>query len=57
MCAINGQDNVRLLVVEDELVLAKEAPQSIEALGRISGVGAKKLEAYGEDIVRVLAGG
>ena len=35
--------------------MATEQPTSLEALGRISGVGAKKLEAYGSDILRVLA--
>ena len=36
--------------------MAREAPASIDALGGISGVGAKKLEAYGSDILRVLHG-
>jgi ATP-dependent DNA helicase RecQ len=35
--------------------MATELPTSLDALGRISGVGAKKLEAYGADILRVLA--
>jgi ATP-dependent DNA helicase RecQ len=35
--------------------MATEQPTSLDALGRISGVGAKKLEAYGADILRVLA--
>ena len=35
--------------------MATEQPTSLNALGRISGVGAKKLEAYGADILRVLA--
>jgi ATP-dependent DNA helicase RecQ len=34
--------------------MAREAPASIDALGGISGVGAKKLEAYGPEILRVL---
>jgi ATP-dependent DNA helicase RecQ len=34
--------------------MAAEAPQSLQALGAISGVGAKKLDAYGRDILRVL---
>ncbi len=34
--------------------MATEQPTSLDALGRISGVGAKKLEAYGGDILRVL---
>jgi len=37
--------------------MAREAPESIDALGGISGVGAKKLEAYGSDILRVLQAG
>ena len=35
--------------------MAREQPGSLTALGAISGVGAKKLEAYGEQILRVLA--
>jgi ATP-dependent DNA helicase RecQ len=35
--------------------MATEQPTSLDALGRISGVGAKKLEAYGSEILRVLA--
>jgi len=34
--------------------MAREAPESIDALAGISGVGAKKLEAYGQEILRVL---
>ena len=34
--------------------MAREAPDSIDALSGISGVGAKKLEAYGTEILRVL---
>ena len=34
--------------------MAREQPGSLEALGGISGVGAKKLEAYGHEILRVL---
>lgn len=36
--------------------MAREQPQSLDALAAISGVGAKKLEAYGREILRVLAG-
>ena len=36
--------------------MASERPTSLEALSRLSGVGAKKLDAYGSDILRVLAG-
>ncbi len=34
--------------------MAREAPDSLDALAGISGVGAKKLEAYGLEILRVL---
>jgi ATP-dependent DNA helicase RecQ len=34
--------------------MARQQPDSLEALGTISGVGAKKLEAYGREILRVL---
>jgi ATP-dependent DNA helicase RecQ len=34
--------------------MAAEAPASLEALSHISGVGAKKLDAYGREILRVL---
>lgn len=34
--------------------MARSLPGSLDALGRISGVGARKLEAYGRDILRVL---
>src|SRR6185295_5036732 len=34
--------------------MARSQPDSLEALARISGVGAKKLEAYGREILRVL---
>ncbi len=36
--------------------MAREEPDSLDALAGISGVGAKKLEAYGAEILRVLAG-
>ena len=36
--------------------MAREAPDSLTALAGISGVGAKKLEAYGPEILRVLRG-
>ena len=35
--------------------MAREQPESLEALAGVSGVGAKKLEAYGQEILRVLA--
>ncbi|MDR2450871.1 MAG: DNA helicase RecQ [Candidatus Accumulibacter sp.] len=34
--------------------MAREAPKTPAALARINGVGAKKLEAYGRDLLRVL---
>jgi ATP-dependent DNA helicase RecQ len=36
--------------------MAQAAPDSLDALSEISGVGAKKLEAYGREILRVLEG-
>ncbi len=35
--------------------MARERPTSLEALSAITGVGAKKLEAYGQEILRVLS--
>jgi len=37
--------------------MAQEAPETLDDLSDISGVGAKKLEAYGREILRVLSGG
>jgi ATP-dependent DNA helicase RecQ len=37
--------------------MAREQPASLAALGAISGVGAKKLEAYGAEILRLLREG
>jgi ATP-dependent DNA helicase RecQ len=34
--------------------MAREQPGSLEALSHVAGVGAKKLEAYGREILRVL---
>jgi ATP-dependent DNA helicase RecQ len=34
--------------------IARQRPDSIEGLGTISGVGDRKLEAYGEDILELL---
>ena len=34
--------------------MARTAPRTLAALAGISGVGAKKLEAYGRDILRLL---
>jgi ATP-dependent DNA helicase RecQ len=36
--------------------MAAQAPSTLDELAGISGVGAKKLEAYGREILRVLAG-
>jgi len=36
--------------------MAKENPDTLDALAEIGGVGAKKLEAYGREILRVLGG-
>jgi ATP-dependent DNA helicase RecQ len=36
--------------------MAREQPATLDALAGISGVGAKKLEAYGAEILRVLGG-
>jgi ATP-dependent DNA helicase RecQ len=35
--------------------MARAAPGTLDALAHINGVGAKKLEAYGDDILRVVA--
>ena len=37
--------------------MARESPDSLDALGDISGIGAKKLQAYGAEILRVLQSG
>ncbi|WP_442909310.1 DNA helicase RecQ [Ideonella sp. BN130291] len=37
--------------------MAREQPGSLEALSHVAGVGAKKLEAYGREILRVLQAG
>ena len=36
--------------------MARSAPTTLEALAHIGGVGVKKLEAYGDDLLRVLRG-
>jgi len=36
--------------------MAREQPATLDALGGITGVGTKKLQAYGAEILRVLAG-
>lgn len=35
--------------------MARAKPTSLDEMSTISGVGAKKLEAYGREILRVLA--
>jgi len=51
------EHNLPAYVVFHDATLAEMAqsqPDSLDALGQISGVGAKKLEAYGREILRVL---
>ena len=51
--------NLPAYVVFHDATLAEMAevrPASLDELAGISGVGAKKLDAYGDDILRVLAG-
>lgn len=51
------EHNVPAYVVFHDATLAemaRERPPTLDALGGISGVGAKKLEAYGREILRVL---
>ena len=51
------EHNLPAYVVFHDATLAEMArarPTSLEALGAISGVGAKKLEAYGRDILQLL---
>jgi ATP-dependent DNA helicase RecQ len=55
--AIAREHNLPAYVVFHDSALAemaREAPETLATLGEISGVGAKKLEAYGRDILRVL---
>ncbi|MFM7704784.1 MAG: RecQ family ATP-dependent DNA helicase, partial [Rubrivivax sp.] len=52
------EHNLPAYVVFHDVTLAEMArgqPASLAALGAISGVGAKKLEAYGDEILRLLA--
>jgi ATP-dependent DNA helicase RecQ len=51
------EHNLPAYIVFNDATLAEMAqaqPDSLEALAQISGVGAKKLEAYGREILRVL---
>jgi len=53
------EHNLPAYVVFHDATLAEMArvqPDSLDALGAISGVGAKKLDAYGREILRVLGG-
>ncbi|MGH8797037.1 MAG: DNA helicase RecQ [Caldimonas sp.] len=53
------EHNLPAYVVFHDATLAEMArtdPRSLDDLAQISGVGAKKLEAYGDDILRVLRG-
>jgi ATP-dependent DNA helicase RecQ len=53
------EHNLPAYIVFHDATLAEMAqamPDSLDALGEISGVGAKKLEAYGSEILRVLGG-
>ena len=52
----NGRNEVRLERLLGVLAeMAREAPDTLDALAGISGVGGKKLQAYGDDLLRVLA--
>ena len=53
------EHNLPAYIVFHDAALAEMAqshPDSLDALAQISGVGAKKLEAYGPEILRVLEG-
>ena len=55
--AVAREHNLPAYIVFHDTTLAEMAqamPDSLAALGQISGVGAKKLEAYGREILRVL---
>ena len=57
---IAREHNLPAYVVFHDATLAEMAraePESLDALGGISGVGAKKLEAYGQAILRVFQAG
>jgi ATP-dependent DNA helicase RecQ len=58
--SVAREHNLPAYVVFHDATLAEMAracPQSLDALGAISGVGAKKLDAYGADILRVVGDG
>ncbi|MCC7288121.1 MAG: DNA helicase RecQ [Burkholderiaceae bacterium] len=55
--AVAREHNLPAYVVFHDATLqqmAQHAPATLDALARVSGVGVKKLEAYGEAILRVL---
>ena len=55
--SVAREHNLPAYVVFHDATLAEMArlrPQSLDELGAISGVGAKKLDAYGMDILRVV---
>ena len=54
------EHNLPAYVIFHDATLAAIAalePQSLEDLQGVSGIGAKKLEAYGEEVLRVVSGG
>jgi ATP-dependent DNA helicase RecQ len=57
--AVAREHNLPAYVVFHDTTLAEmaqTAPDSLAALGQISGVGARKLEVYGSEILRILKG-
>ena len=55
---VAGEHNLPAYVIFHDATLAaiaERAPQSLADLQGISGIGAKKLEAYGEEVLRVVA--
>jgi ATP-dependent DNA helicase RecQ len=57
--SVAKEHNLPAFVVFHDTTLAEMArarPDSLDALAKISGVGARKLEAYGQELLRVLAG-
>jgi ATP-dependent DNA helicase RecQ len=55
---VAGEHNLPAYVIFHDATLtaiAERAPQSLDDLQGISGIGAKKLEAYGEEVLRVIA--
>jgi len=57
--SVAKEHNLPAFVVFHDTTLAEMArakPDSLDALAKISGVGSRKLEAYGQELLRVLAG-